>query len=152
MEKIKAIVRNSQSVSAKLSGNQRISGQIAGSASKYYYTKVEIDEFNRILQENIDKSGHFLTYEIEDRLLILNLIDNNENVISSISINLDENLGDFISDVEYDTEENLLVFTYKSGDIESFEIGGGNVSIYYNDTLPEDASKLKKGDLYFEEN
>ncbi len=49
-------------------------------------------------------------------------------------------------------EENIITFTKADGTTESFEIGSGNATIYYDDTLPEDASKLKDGDIWFDEN
>lgn len=47
--------------------------------------------------------------------------------------------------------ENTFTFTKADGTTESFEVGSGNANIYYDDTLPEDTSALKDGDLWFDE-
>lgn len=46
--------------------------------------------------------------------------------------------------------ENTITFTKASGTTETFEIGSGNANIFYDDTLPEDTSTLKDGDLWFD--
>ena len=61
-----------------------------------------------------------------------------------------ENIEDSIVGVM--VEENVITFTKADGTTESFEMGSGNATVYYDDTLPEDTTKLKDGDIWFDEN
>ena len=64
---------------------------------------------------------------------------------------LRDDVGNTVVGVSYDLEENTISFTYNNGETDTFEIGTGNANIYYDDTVPQNASKLKEGDLYFDE-
>ena len=64
---------------------------------------------------------------------------------------LRNDVGNSVTSVNYSAEDQIITFSFKDGTTESFEMGSGNANIYYDDTLPQDTSKLKSGDLYFDE-
>lgn len=53
--------------------------------------------------------------------------------------------------VDVQVNENIITFIKANGSEDEFEIGSGNATIYYDDTLPEDTTRLKNGDLWFDE-
>lgn len=72
----------------------------------------------------------------------LSILDTNTNILTS---------GYLITNVSYNTSSQALTVNYLNGTSETIEIGGGNANIYYNDTLPEDTTQIRSGDLYFKE-
>jgi hypothetical protein len=128
MEKIKGCIsQNPQKIKGCITSlTQSLCAKVgSGGASKYYYTKAEIDQFriedreyvdaqDLILQSNIDASGHKIVLSLNNNILTSNLLDANDNIISTSSVEL-EDQDKYIDRAEYNSQTQSIIFYYNDG-------------------------------------
>ena len=117
-------------------------------------TQEEKDARKELLRQNSalalpdnPSSSHWSSVQIKS------LIAKGEFMLLNWINELDDNIGNTIVGFAYSVETQKFIVTFKDGSNDEIEIsqGTGNANIYYDDTLPQDTSKLKSGDLYFDE-
>ncbi len=62
-----------------------------------------------------------------------------------------DDVGEMIVGVSVNENDGTITFEKNDGTTETFSLGSGNVNIYYDDTLPEDNTKIRTGDIWFNE-
>lgn len=115
-------------------------------------TQEEKDARKELLRQNSalalpdnPSSSHWSSVQIKS------LIAKGEFMLLNWINELDDNMGNTIMGINYNVEEQTFTISFKDGTTDTIEMGSGNANIYYDDTLPQDTSKLKSGDLYFDE-
>lgn len=134
MQKIKGrISSTSQSISGSLSGSQSIYGGVGTRQSQYYYTKQEIDAFREedrqyvdnqvtLLDLQIDAAGHKLTSSLSNNILTTSLLDANDIIISTTSVELNIDTNKYIVSGYYDDTTHSLIFVYNDGNTISVSL------------------------------